>query len=470
MRKALVGLMAGAQLLAAGAATAQSPAAPQSVAAPRSPAGGVEASRAPGADGSGRLVFWQRLGDTTLARLTAEALRANRDVVVAEARVRQARAARTNAALDLAPTITVAGGYTRQRSSSAAFGIAIPERDLFDAGLRADWELDVFGRVRRTLRGHTALAQAAGEDVRDVQRVIAAELASAYFDLRGAQDQLDVARRNAENQRRTLQLTRDRLDAGRGNAFDTERAQAQLSTTLASVPTLESRTAAAGHRIGVLIGRDPTAVAAELAGPCPLPALPDVAPGQVDSLIRSRPDVRAAERRLAAETAFVGAAKADYLPRLSVGGTAGFTSTGLDSLGRSGSGRFAVGPVISWPAFNLGRVKAGVDAARALEAEARARQEQTVLLAREEVETALVAYAKARERLTQLTEAADASGRAAELARIRFEGGVADFLQVLDAERSLLATQDQLAQGRTDAVTALVAVYRALGGGEPPAG
>ena len=450
MRKTFVGLMTGALLLAARPGAAQSPGDPP-------------------AD------LWQRLGDTTLARLTAEALRANRDVQVAEARVRQARAARTNAALDLAPTITVGGGYNRQRTSTAAFGLAVPDRNLWDAGLNASWELDVFGRVRRNLRGHSALAESAAEDVRDVQRVIAAELASSYFELRGAQEQLEVARGNAENQRHTLQLTRDRLDAGRGNAFDTERAQAQLSTTLASVPTQESRIAAATHRIGVLIGRNPDSVAAELAGRCPLPALPEMASGQVDSLIMARPDVRAAERRLAAETAFVGAAKAEYLPRFSVGGTAGFTANSLDSLGNSGSSRFAVGPAISWPAFNLGRVKAGVDAARALLAEAQAQHEQTVLLAREEAATALVAYAKARERLGRLTEAADASGRAADLARMRFEGGVADFLQVLDAERSLLAAQDQLAQGRTDAITALVAVYRALGGGagvgiRPPPG
>ncbi|HEX9895409.1 MAG TPA: TolC family protein [Gemmatimonadales bacterium] len=425
--------------------------------------------------GPASVTFWGQLGDTTLARLTAEALRANRDVQVAQARVRQARAARMNAALDLAPTVTVAGGFTRQRLSQAQFGIAVPDRSLWDTEFRAAWEVDVFGRLRKNLRGQDALSESAREDVRDVGRLVTAELATAYFELRGAQDQLLVAQRNAENQRRTLQLTRNRLDAGRGTAFDTERAQAQLSTTLALVPTFESRIAAARHRIGVLVGRDPKVVGTELAGPCSaevdescsVPELPrEVVPVEVDSLIRSRPDVRAAERRVAAEAAFVGAAKADYLPRLSVGGTAGFTSTAFDSLGRSGSGRYAVGPVITWPLLNLGRVKAGVDAARGLEAEARARYEQTVLLAREELETARVAYARAQERLTQLEAAAAASNRAAELARLRFEGGVADFLQVLDAERSLLAAQDQLAQGRTDAVTALVAVYRAVGGGD----
>ena len=418
--------------------------------------------------------FWQRLGDTTLARLTAEALQANRDVLVAQARVRQARAARTSAALDLLPTITAAGGLTRQRISNASFGLDLPDRTLWDTELRASWELDVFGRVRGNLRGQNALTESARQDVRETGRLVAAELATAYFDLRGAQDQLEVARRNADNQQRTLQLTRDRLEGGKGTAFDTERAQAQVSSTLALIPAFESRVAAAQHRIGVLVGREPGALERELAVRCeddpeepcalPAPALPaEILPGPIDSLILARPDVRAAERRLAAETAFVGSAKANYLPRFSVGGTLGFTSTDVDALGKSGSSRFVVGPLVTWPLFDLGRVKAGVDAARAIEAEARARHEQSVLLAREELRTAIVAYAKARERLTRLAEAAAASDRAAELARIRFRGGIADFLPVLDAERSLLLAQDQLAQGRTDAVTALVAVYRATG-------
>ena len=419
---------------------------------------------------------WRELGDTTLARLTAEALQANRDVQVAQARVRQARAARTNAALDLVPTITAGGGLTRQRISNASFGLDVPDRTLWDTELRASWEVDVFGRVRKNLRGQNALTDAARHEVRETGRLITAELATSYFDLRGAQDQLEVARRNSANQQRTLQLTRDRLEGGKGTAFDTERAQAQVSSTLALIPAFESRVAAAQHRIGVLVGRDPGTLDRELASPCEVdpeapcsalePALPEeVLTGPVDSLILARPDVLAAERRLAAETAFVGAAKANYLPRFSLGGTAGFTSTQFDAIGNSGSSRFAIGPTVTWPLFDLGRVKAGVQAARALEAEARARHEQTVLLAKEEIRTAVVAYGKARERLSRLAEAAAASDRAAELARLRFRGGVADFLQVLDAERSLLLAQDQLAQGRTDAVTALVAVYRAAGGG-----
>ena len=177
----------------------------------------------------------------------------------------------------------------------------------------------------------------------------------------------------------------------------------------------------------------------------------------------------AAERRIAAEHAFVGAAKTEYLPRFNLGGSAGFTSADFGDLGGDGTFRYAVGPVITWPALNLGRVKARVDQARSLEAEARAQYNQTVLLALEEVETSLVSYRTSLGRVERFGEAAQASGRAAELARLRFTGGVADFLQVLDAERTQLEAEDQLARSRTEASTAYAALYKALGGEWAPA-
>lgn len=419
------------------------------------------------------VAFWETLGDTALERLIGAALEANRDLRVAHARVRGARAARLDAALDLAPTLTASGGYTRQRLASATFPGAVgtlPDQDLWDAGLHLAWELDLFGRVRRSVQGQGALVASAREDLRDLQVLLVAELSGAYFELRGAQDRLAVAERNAENQRRTLELTLQRLEAGRGDALDSERARAQLGSTLAIVPALEATIAATQYRIGVLVGRPPAAVAADLAGPAP--ALPPALPAALevaspDSLVRRRPDVRSAERQLAARTAFVGAALADYLPRLTVGGSAGYTGTTFESLGGTSTRRYAIGPVVSWPLLNLGRVKAGVDAARAGEAEARARYEQALLRALQEVETTLVTYRKARERLQLLEEAAAASERAAQLARLRFEEGASDFLQVLDAERTLLEAQDRLAVGRTAATTGLVAVYRALGGSGP---
>ena len=412
--------------------------------------------------------FWQTLGDSTLDRLMEEALQANRDVQAARARVSGARSERTRVALDLAPTVTFDGGYTRQRLSSAAFPVGVgsfPDQDVWSSGLDASWEIDVFGRVRHGLQAQGALVGAAEETLRDAQVAVAAELAQSYFELRGAQRQLAVARENAENQRRTLEVTRERLAAGRGTAFDTERAQAQLSRTSASIPVLEAQVASAQYRIGVLLGRPPATVTDELDGSGAIPILPEtVSVADPTAVIRRRPDVVAAERQLAAERALVGAAKAEYLPRLSVGASAGFMATTLDGLGERGTFRYAVGPVISWPAFDLGRVKTQVDVAGARAEEARARYEQTALRALEEVETALARYRASRLRVERIQEAASASEHAAELARLRYSEGVADFLEVLEAERTQLEAQDQLAQARTDAATAYAALYRALGG------
>jgi NodT family efflux transporter outer membrane factor (OMF) lipoprotein len=417
--------------------------------------------------------YWRALGDTTLDRLLDQALSGNLDVEVAQARIRGARASKLEATLDFAPTVTAVGGYTRQRLAGATFPIgngSFPDQDIWDAGFDASWELDLFGRIRRGVQARGALLGAAEEELRNVRVSLAAELARVYFELRGAQERLAVAQRNGENQRRTLELTRQRLDAGRGTAFDTERAQAQLSITLASVPRLEAQVAAAQYRLGVLVGRPPAAVARELEQAAAMPKPPaTVAVAAPDSLIRRRPDVAAAERRIAAEHAFVGAAKTEYLPRLNLGGSAGFSSADFGDLGGDGTFRYAVGPVITWPALNLGRVKARVDVARSLEAEARAQYNQTVLLALEEVETALVGYRTSLGRVDRFDEAAQASARAAELARLRFTGGVADFLQVLDAERTQLEAEDQLAQSRTEASTAYAALYKALGGEWAPA-
>lgn len=417
---------------------------------------------------------WRKVGDSTLTRLINEAVRANLDVRAAEARVRGARSARTEAALDFAPTVTFAAGYTRQRISSASFPIGsgrFPDQDIWDGGFDASWELDLFGRVRRNVQAQGAVVAVNQEDLRNVRVTLTAELARAYFDLRGAQEQLLVARRNATNQRQTLEVTRQRLDAGRGTAFDTERARAQLSFTLASVPLLEARVRQAQYQIGVLVGRPPAAVANELDAVAALPTFPAaVSIASPDSVVRRRPDVAAAERQLAVERALVGAAKADYLPRISVGGSAGYSAASFNALGDRGTFRYAVGPIISWPALNLGRVKARVDITRAREAEAKAQYDQTVLLALQDVETALVRYRTSRSRVDQIQDAASASERAAELARLRFSGGVADFLQVLDAERTQLEAQDQLAQGRTDAATAYAALYKALGGTWPSDG
>ena len=427
------------------------------------------AAPAAGQDRQQTGAFWRTLDDSTLQQLVGDVVKSNHDVVAARARLRGARAARLDAALDFAPTVTATASYTRQRLSNVGFpggAPAFPDQNVWDAGLLLSWELDVFGRIRKSTQGQGALMAAAQEDVEDLQVLLSAELASAYFDLRGAQDRLGVAQRNAQNQLRTLEVTQQRLEAGRGSEFDTERAKTLLSSTLAGIPALEASIAAMQRRIAVLVGRPASEIGTAVGERGALPALPDsVAVGNAERVVRLRPDVRSAERQLAAGGAFVGAAKAAYLPRLSIGGGAGYVSNTFESLGDVGRPRYAIGPVISWPALNLGRVKAGVDIARAQEAQADAYYRKTQLQAFEEIETSVVTYNKARQSLQHLEAAASASERAAALARLRFEEGATDFLQVLDAERTMLEAQDRLATGRTAATTGLVAVYRALGGG-----
>src|SRR5687768_15499595 len=268
------------------------------------------------------------LGDTTLARLVRDALRGNQDVEAVRARVSGARAARTGALVDLTPAVPAVGGYSRQRLASGTVpgsgsGLRLPEQDVWDAGLRMSWDLDVFGRLRSSAHARGALLEAADEDLKDVRVVLAAQVARAYFDLRGAQDRLRVAQRNADNQRGTLEVTTQRLDAGRGTALDVERAQAQLSTTLAAIPGLEAEVEGAQDRIAVLSGRAPGAIASELAearGPIALPE--SLVVGAADSIARRRPDVRSAAQVVDATGSYVRAARADYLPRLAVAGGA----------------------------------------------------------------------------------------------------------------------------------------------------
>jgi len=417
--------------------------------------------------------FWEVLGDPTLERLLEEALSGSPRLMAAEARIEGALASRVEAQLDLAPAVTASAGYTRRRLASASFpGLGtLPDQDVWDSGLQASWELDLFGRLRSGLRARNALLSSASEELEDTEVQLTAAVARSYFDLRGAQEQLAVATRNAENQRRTLELTEVRLEAGRGTEFDSERARAQLAFTRAAVPLLEERVASAQHRIAVLLGRPPRELAEELGAEGGLPALPESVP-EVDpaEVIRVRPDVQAAAERVTASRALVSSARADYLPRISLAAGAGYTANEVDAFGNSGTFNYAFGPVISWAALDMGRVRARVDEARAQELESRARYDQAVLLAQEELESATVRYRTARARLGHLREAAAASERAASLAALRYEGGIADFLQVLDAERTLLVAQDQLAQAQTQATDAYVALYEARGASWPSRG
>jgi len=411
--------------------------------------------------------FWTQFGDRTLDQLVGDALASNHDLRIALARFKEARVARGESRLDLLPQVTAGAGYTEQRLPQSQRVPGVPaEVESYDASFDAFWELDFFGRVRRGIEAANADAEGAEASLRDAQVIIVAEVARTYFELRGQQSELAVARRNVDNQRETLNITTIRLDAGRGTELDTSRAQAQLSATLASIAPLEAAVARSIHRLGVLTGREPTALIETLSAPQELPELPQiVAVGNPADLLRRRRDVRAAERELAAATARIGVAVADLFPRVSFVGSLGYSAQSADALRDSGTGTRIIAPGISWAAFDLGRVRARIAGARARTEGSVAFYEQTVLRALEETEDALVTHARARERLDHVADSARASRTAAQLARVRFDGGMVDFLQVLDAERTLLAAEDSLAQSRTDAATSLIAVYKALGGG-----
>ena len=412
--------------------------------------------------------FWGQFNDDLLNGLVIEALAANHDLRIALAHLQQARALRTQAKLDLLPTVTASGGYTDQQypaSETFGAGTSLDER-YYDAGFDATWELDLFGRVRRGVEASRAAVEAEEATLHDAQVSVTAEVARTYFELRGEQAELAVLQRNAVNQQQTVDLTNSLLDAGRGTELDTSRAKAQLDTTLATVPPLRAAVERSIHRLSVLTGREPDALAAILAAPGALPELPRMAAvGDPAGLLRRRPDIRIAERHLAASTAQIGVAVGDLFPKVTFSGNFGFAAGDLNALGSAGSKTFLIGPAISWPAFDLGRVRARIAGARAGADADLATYQQTVLKALEETENALVAHARERDRLVQLTAAARESDTAAQIARARYEGGLVGFLDVLDAERAQLTAQDQLAQSRTDAATSLIAVYKALGGG-----
>jgi multidrug efflux system outer membrane protein len=415
--------------------------------------------------------FWRRLEDPMLTRLVDDALAANHDLRIALAGYDRAHALLRESGLDRFPTVTAGATAADQRASADQFpGATRAERDAenYDAAISATWELDFFGRVRRNVAAQRADAEASAADLAAAQVSVVAELAQTYFQLRGLQQQLDVARSNADNQRGSLELVQARLDAGSGTELDVAQAESQLESTLALIPALESEIAVATHRIAVLTGREPEALIAELEAPAPLPALPAQIPaGAPGDLLRRRPDVFAAERRLAGATARIGVATADLFPRFTLGGLIGTQAIDSGALFERDSETRAVALGIDWSFLDIGRVRARIAAADADAAGNLASYEQTVLRALEETENALVRYSRLQRERQHLEAAAAAGSEAARLARLRFDGGVADFLQVLDAERSQLETEDRLVQSETRSAVALVALYKAMAGGWP---
>jgi multidrug efflux system outer membrane protein len=411
--------------------------------------------------------WWQGLNDPLLSELVNEALQASPYLRSALARLREARARRTVAAAARFPSVTASGSARRSQSSEeTGSGDA---RNSFSAGFDASWELDVFGGVRRSVEAAEADFESSVANLDNTHVSLASEVALNYVEVRALQTRLGIARANLASQSETLQLTDWRAQAGLVSSQDVEQARSNREQTRAQIPNFETSLAESEHRLDILLGRAPGTLHARLAATGELPTVPGrIAVGIPADTLRQRPDVRAAERRLAAETARVGVAEAARYPSFNLSGSIGLEALTLGGLGNSGGAASSLLAGITGPVFNAGRLRAQVEIQDAVREQAQVAYEQAVLTALQDVENALVALARNRERVEALAIAAESAGNAAQLAQQRYSSGLIDFQSVLDTERSVLSAEDSLASSRADGVLALIRLYKALGGGWSP--
>ena len=412
--------------------------------------------------------WWSLFADPTLDRLVEQALVANTDLRVAAANLRRARAVlrETRSGLFPSATANASATYSRQSGDQLGFQGVASEGESYDAGIDVSYQVDLFGRIRRALVASRADAGAA-QAAFDVSRItVAAETARAYADACSAGRQLAVARESLRIQEETFELTRRRVEGGRGTALDTGQAGAQLEQVRASIPTLEGQRQTALFRLSVLTGRPPAEFPREVAGCETPPALARPIPvGDGATLLSRRPDVRQAERELAAATARVGVATASLYPSVSLGGSVGTSSTSLSGLGSSDSFRFSVGPLISFSLTNLVVGRARIAQAQASADGALANFEGTWLRALEETESALTRYARELDRREALRRSQTQAAEAARIARLRYQAGRESFQIVLDNERSLSSIEAELARSEAQLSDNLVSLFLALGGG-----
>ncbi len=411
--------------------------------------------------------WWTLFDDPRLNGLIQRAIAANPDLKIAVARIQQARAQYRIATAALAPAVDVSGTYARTRRSENAGGSnAGTTQDLYQAGFDAGWELDIFGAARRSVEAAGARLAATAEDRRDVLVSLEAEVARNYLELRGSQQRLQTARENVGIQDRTLYLARGRQDSGLGNRLEVVQAETQLALTRAQLPPLENSAGAAIYGLSLLLGLPPRTLEKELAPGAPLPARPAWLPETLPSdLLRRRPDIRRAERQLAASTADIGVATADLFPRFSLTGLLGLQSASLGDLISAGSRYWTVGPTVSWSLFDAGRARANIDLNRGRQEEAQVAYEKTVLAALGEVESALLGLSRETETFRSLADAVRSGQRAVELASGRYRAGISDILSLLQSQTALYLSQDQLIQSEQRLAFYQVALFKALGGG-----
>ena len=417
--------------------------------------------------------WWKNFKDPHLDSLVERAVKANHDLRIAGARVREARGLYRIAWSQLGPTIDAGSSYVRQRLSqnqpimgSMNLPSDLFENDVYQAGFDASWEIDVFGGKRRGIEAGKAEVTAAEYGRRNVLVTLLGEVARNYVETRGFQRRLEIAKRNLKTQEESLAIAQDRFKNGLTSDLDVQQASALLANTRAALPMLETGIQASIHRLGVLLGQPPGTLLTELSKPEPIPAGPSKVPaGLPADLLRRRPDIQQAERQLAASMARIGVATADLFPKFYLTGLAGLQSISASDFFAPASKLSSVGPTVQWKIFDTGRSWSNIRVQNARQEQSLASYEKTVLTAFEEVENSLVAHAKEKSRRSSLDDAVKSSQNSLHLAQQLYTNGLAGFINVLDAERSLFQAENAFAQSDQAVTQHLISLYKALGGG-----
>lgn len=413
--------------------------------------------------------WWKTLNDPMLNALVERGIAGSPDLRLALARVQEARAQRGVSESLAYPTLDAAGGYTRSRGSQNAFGRnGAPGQvsNFFDARLDAGWEIDVFGGVRRGVEAADAQLESSEWSRRDVLVTLTSEIARSYVEYRGFQRRLEVLDEAVRVQSETQEVAKARLEAGIVPELDYAQATAVLEARRSQVPVVTTALKQSLHRLGVLLGEMPTSLQEELAAKGAIPMTPPRVPvGLATDLLQRRPDIRRAERDLAAATARIGVVTADLYPKFTLSGTIGLQSDTFNTWGSLASHTWSVGPGVRWNAFDANRIRENIAAADARSRQSLAMYDKTILSAFEEVENRLVAFAQEQSRWNSLKQAVAANQRAVDLSIDLNRAGIRDFLNVLDSQRALYDNEDQLVQSEVSVTTGLIALYKSLGGG-----
>ena len=427
--------------------------------------------------------WWTAFGDPQMSALVNRALAQNLDVEAAAARIRAARAQERVTGAGMSPQVAAEGSVTRQRISENAipvppgggeggggFGLPGQEFTTFRIGFDASWEIDLFGRNIRQRQAASARTEGAVWSRRDTQVSVAAEVARNYLELRTLQQRIANAQAELQRQRRAEQLVAARTRGGLVTGQDLEQQRSERSVAAAAIPALQAESQARIHALGVLTGQMPEALIAQLSQPAALPAPPVVPAGLPSDLLRRRPDIRQAERELAASTADIGVAVADLYPRFSLTAAPALVSTALGTLLEWGSRSFSAGAALDWPLFDGGRRRANVDVATARQDRAAIAYRKSILTALQDVEDALSRNDSYRRRLADLEDGLRTATRAEDIARTRYRGGLVTLSGVLQAQQRRLNLEEQVIETRGALARDTVALFKALGGGWPDVG